>query len=503
MQNILFTWIGATDLGAIKEPQRFGLGPIAQAVKEMVWDEVILLCDYSKAKGKHYQKWLQKTCQLKEVSLHFVSLSNPTDYTDIYLSASNVLQDIQGELTKQTSFTFHLSPGTPAMAAVWIILSETKFPAKLIESSRDHGVKTVSIPFDIAADYIPSQLHTSDSRIILLTSGLPEDTQAFSDIVHRSEVMQRVIIKARLAAARSVPVLIEGESGTGKELFARAIHAESPRAEKPFVVINCGAIPEELIESELFGHEKGAFTGAGASRKGHFEVADSGTLFLDEIGELPLMMQVKLLRVLQEGEVKPVGATKSKKIDVRIIAATNRNLLKETAAGRFREDLFYRLAVAVLLLPPLRERKGDISLLLDTFLQRINEESRLLPTNEDKNISASARNLLLNHSWPGNIREMINTITRSCIWSPETVIQENDVREALLPEPSEHNISDNILGKPVSQGIDLPEIMQTVATHYLREALQETRGNKANATKLLNLSNYQTLTNWLKKYGLE
>ena len=503
MQNILFTWIGATDLGAIKEPQRCGVGPIAQAVKEMVWDELILLCDYPKAKGKQYQKWLQETCQLKEVSLHFVSLSSPTDYSDIYRSASNILQDIQRDLPEQASFTFHLSPGTPAMAAVWIILSKTKFPAKLIESSLDHGVKTVSIPFDIAADFIPPQLYASDSKIIQLASGLSSDTKAFSDIVYRSQIIQQVVVKARLAACRTIPVLIEGESGTGKELFARAIHAESPRAEKPFVVINCGAIPEELFESELFGHEKGAFTGAVASRKGHFEAADSGTLFLDEIGELPLMMQVKLLRVLQEGEVKPVGATRSKKIDVRIIAATNKSLFKETAAGRFREDLFYRLAVAVLLLPPLREREGDINLLLDTFLQRINKESRLLPTDEDKKLSASARNLLLNHSWPGNIREMINTITRSCIWSAETVIQENDVREALLPNPSEYNVSDNILGKPVSQGIDLPEIMQTVATHYLREALQETLGNKANATKLLNLSNYQTLTNWLKKYGLE
>jgi len=503
MHNLLFTWIGATDLGATKEPKKFGIGPIGQAAKEMLWEKIVLLCDYHEQQGDDYRKWLQSTCKTKEVSLHCVSLSSPTDYTDIYRSAVNVLQQIQKELTEQASLTFHLSPGTPAMTAVWIILSKTKFPAKLIESSRDHGIKTVSIPFDISADYIPAHLHASDTRIIQLASGLSVDSQAFVDIVHRSEIMQRVIVKARLAASRSIPVLVEGESGTGKELFARAIHAESPRAEKPFVVINCGAIPEELIESELFGHVKGSFTGALANRIGHFEEADSGTLFLDEIGELQLAMQVRLLRVLQEGEVKSVGATKPKKIDVRIIAATNKNLLQETAAGSFREDLFYRLAVATLYLPPLRAREGDIGLLMDVFLKRINNECKNSSSEKDKIFSASARNIMQNHSWPGNIREMINTMTRAYIWTAGEVIQEEDIREALLPFPLGDRGPDEILGRQVAHGVDLPAIMQTVASHYLKEAIEISHGNKSNATKLLNLSNYQTLTNWLKKYKVE
>ena len=197
---------------------------------------------------------------------------------------------------------------------------------------------------------------------------MPDEAPEFNDIIHRSEVMQRVILKARRIAPRSIPVLIEGESGTGKELFARAIHDASPRKEKPFVAINCGAIPAELVESELFGHEKGAFTGANTARAGHFEAAHQGTIFLDEIGELPKGMQVKLLRTVQEGEVKRIGATQARKVDIRIIAATNRNLIDEVAAGNFREDLFYRLAVAVIKLPPLRERAGDVSLLIDHFL---------------------------------------------------------------------------------------------------------------------------------------
>jgi DNA-binding NtrC family response regulator len=503
MDDILFAWIGATDLRALKEPEKVGIGPIAQAVKIKSWKRIVLLCNYPDEQGKQYTNWLKETFRVKDVGLNHVSLSTPTDYGDIYRSTVDIIKKEEGKVPEKFRFTFHLSPGTPAMAAVWVILSKTRFPASLIESSRDHGVKTVSIPFDIAADYIPPQLHTSDTKIVQLTAAFSDDAQAFSDIVHRSEVIQRVIIKARLAAVRSVPVLIEGESGTGKELLAKAIHAASPRARKPFVAINCGAIPAELIETELFGHEKGAFTGASVKRQGYFEQADTGTLFLDEIGELPTNMQSKLLRVLQEGEVKLVGSTKTKKIDVRIIAATNKNLIQETAAGRFRGDLFYRLAVAVLHLPPLRDREGDIGMLIDTFMERINRECQVDGAEQNKIISASARNILQRHPWPGNIREMLNTLTRAYIWSSQKTIGETDIQEAILPTLPDSSGFESILGKPVSQGVDLPAIMQTVAAHYLEQALRETRGNKAKATRLLCLSNYQTLTNWMKKYGID
>lgn len=186
-----------------------------------------------------------------------------------------------------------------------------------------------------------------------------------------------MVLKARRIAPRSIPVLIEGESGTGKELPASAIHDASSRREKPFVAINCGAIPSELVESELFGHEKGAFTGATSAHKGHFEAAHEATLFLDEIGELPTQMQVKLLRTLLESEARRIGATKPRSVDVRIIAATNKNLIDEVAAGTFREDFFYR--PAVLKLPPLREREGDVGLLVDRFLAEINREGAIEP----------------------------------------------------------------------------------------------------------------------------
>ncbi len=503
MREILFTWIGSTDFRAMSEPDEVGSGPILQAAKNHSWDEVVLLCDYPQRQGDSFCEWLNISCSVKKISLHQLTLSGPTDFADIYRSVDDVVKKKKDELKKTSNFTFHLSPGTPAMAAVWILLSKTKYPATLIESSRKHGVKTVSIPFDISADFIPNQIHAADDRLVHLAAGLPDDSPAFADIIHRSETMQRVIVRARLAAARSIPVLIEGESGTGKELFARAIHADSPRAKKPLVTINCGAIPKELIESELFGHEKGAFTGAATKREGYFEVADTGTLFLDEIGELPVSMQVKLLRALQEGEVKPVGATIAKKVDVRIIAATNKDLLKETSIGNFREDLFYRLAVAVLKLPPLREREGDLSLLIDTFMDRINRESKTGRPKNHKIISASAKNLLLQHPWPGNIREMINTLTRATIWSIGDVIQEIDIRESLLPVMTTQNSFDSILNKSTEQGIDLPAIIQSVASHYLNKGMEKTHGNKTKTAELLGLSSYQTLTNWLRKYGLE
>jgi DNA-binding NtrC family response regulator len=296
-------------------------------------------------------------------------------------------------------------------------------------------------------------------------------------------------------------VLIEGASGTGKELLARAIHRASPRRDEPFVAVNCGAIPAELVESELFGHEKGAFTGADRARKGHFEEARGGTLFLDEVGELPTLAQVKLLRVLQEGELVRVGSSKPVPVDVRVLAATNRDLLAEVAAGRFRADLFYRLAVAVLRLPPLSERQGDLGLLVDALLAQVNRESAGEPGYREKRLSAAARNLLLRHPWPGNVRELLNTLRRAAIWTPGEVIDAEDVQEALLPTPREPD--DGILHRPLGPELHLPQLLAQVARHYLERALAEAHGNKTKAAALVGLPSYQTLTNWLKRHGIE
>jgi len=500
MKSILFSWIGFTDLKASRGEKNLGLGPIAQAVSERSFQEVILIYDVSDSDCNHYVKWL-KTFTSAKIQTRKVSLSSPTHFGNIYEAAVGVIKLRLESKDSDVELTYHLSPGTPAMAAVWIIIAKTRFPATLIESSIKGGVKVASVPFDLSAEFIPDLLRNPDEKLEKLTAGLLPDAPEFENIIHRSNIMKRVVAKARLIAPRSVPVLIEGDSGTGKELLARAIHKASPRRETPFVAVNCGAIPSELIESELFGHEKGAFTGAEKQRIGYFGAANMGTLFLDEIGELPLQAQVKLLRALQEKEVTRLGSSKPISFDVRIIAATNRDLIKEVAQGRFRPDLFYRIAVAVLKLPPLKDRAGDVGLLIDRILDQINEESVDEPGYKYKKISAAAKNLMLQHAWPGNVRELQNTLTRAAIWSSGTTIDLEDIQDAILPGSFREDA--NLLNRPLGDGFNLIEITDKISRHYIDRALKEAHGNKTRAAQLVGLPNYQTFSNWMKKYDVK
>ena len=499
MPRVLVSWIGNTDLSACERVGEVGCGPIAQALDAREFDLVHLVSDHEAERVEPFLDWLRGRASVK-LEVTYESLTGPTQFGEIYEAAVRGCEAALEEGRDGAELTFHLSPGTPAMAAVWVILAKTRFPAELIESSRQHGVRTASVPFDISADFIPDLLRGQDKRLRELSGSRPPDAPAFADILHRSRVMARLIDRAHRVAVRNVPVLIEGESGTGKELLARAIHQASARAEKPFVAVNCGAIPDELVEAELFGHAKGAFTGATEARKGYFESASGGTLFLDELGELPGPAQVKLLRVVQEGELARVGTTKVTTVDVRVVAATNRTLTEEIAAGRFREDLFYRLAVAVLKLPPLRERSGDLGLLIDQLLGQVNSESAGEPGYSDKKLSAAARNLLSNHRWPGNVRELLNTLRRAAIWSDGPVISVEDVREALLPQPDALNR--RVFDQPLGAGFSLPDLLSEVARHYLGRAMDESGSNKTKAAELVGLPSYQTLTNWLAKYGV-
>lgn len=502
MRAVLLAWIGVSDLGGPARAATGDVGPIAQAIASRSFDDVVLLEYFGKAEHQRllpaYITWLRERTTARLIERP-ESLRGPTDFAGIYEAARRACHDVLRK-HRQVALTFHLSSGTPPMAAVWMLLGKTIFPAELIESSREQGVKTAEVPFDIAAEFLPDLLREPDERLRAQSSAGSPSAPEFGAIIHRSRAMSRLLHRARRVAMRNVPVLIEGESGTGKELLAKAIHQASPRRAKPFIPVNCGAIPDSLVESELFGVEKGAATGVDA-REGYFEAADGGTLFLDELGELPLPVQVKLLRVIQEGEVTRVGARRPKKIDVRIVAATNRSLIEEVAASRFREDLFYRLAVAVLKLPPLRDRSGDVGLLVDELLKQVNREAAGEPGYRDKNLSAGARNLVLGHSWPGNVRELLLTLKRAAIWSDSETITTEDVREALLavlrPRRSE------VLGRPLGQGLNLPDLLGEVARHYLERALDEARGNKTKAADLVGLASYQTFTNWLQRYGVE
>ncbi len=494
--SILLAWLGNSDLRASESNAGDSSGPILDAIKALPFDALHLLSDHPPQKTSAYIQWISHQTTTA-ISSHRVKLTSPTSFEEIYLTTSAVINEIK--LTSPSApLTFHLSPGTPAMAAIWMLLAKTRYPAVLIESSREQGVKEVNIPFEMSAEFSPVASKQADDALTRLMQGVPPETPAFTAIIHHCAPMKRTVAMAHRLAFRDVPVLIQGESGTGKELFARAIHQASSRSNKPFIAVNCGAIPQELVDAELFGHEKGAFTGATASRPGYFESANGGTLFLDEIGELPLASQVRLLRVLQEREVTRVGATKPKSIDIRVIAATNRVLPEEIRDGSFREDLFHRLAVGVLLLPPLRQREGDISLLIDSLLAKINNEASTQPGYTHKILDVSARNLLIQYAWPGNVRELNNTLLRASIWAIGDKITSQDVAESLAVTVAPK--AETVLGRPLDQTISLPIIIGDVARHYLERAMAQTHGNKSEAARLLGLGSYQTLSNWLQKY---
>lgn len=501
MTRVLAAWLGITDLKAVADSEVVGLGPIAQGVAWGTFDHVVLLSDHSQSETASYVTWLSRRTPAAVFSLS-EKLVSPTDFEGIYRAATRALTYVHEKFGPDTELTLHLSPGTPAMAAVWMILSKTRFPSKLIESSRQQGVREVELPFDLAADFLPDLLTQAAHRIQEASQAPSPPSASFASLVYRSAAMKQLVHRAGQAAFLDVPVLIEGESGTGKELLAKAIHTASKRAGKPFVAVNCGAIPESLIEAELFGYEKGAFTGAQKQAAGLFERGHGGTVFLDELGELSLAAQVKFLRVLQEGEVQRLGGQSPTKVDVRIVAATNRNLIAEVQASRFREDLFFRLAVAVLRLPALQDRPEDVGPLLEHYTAKLNTDLFGANSANHKKISVGARKLLQAHPWPGNVRELISTLQRAMVWSSGPSITEAEARDALLGQPARRASADG-LNQPLDKGFSLQGLLDRTAVHYLERALEESRGNKTQAAKLLGLPSYQTLTNWLRRYGLE
>ena len=313
----------------------------------------------------------------------------------------------------------------------------------------------------------------------------------FESILAKSASMVDVFRTITKIADFKTTVLVSGESGVGKELVAKAIHTRSSRKAGPFVAINCGAIPENLLESELFGHKKGAFTDANADRRGLFEEATSGTLFLDEIGELPLNLQVKLLRVLQEESIRRLGDTKDIKIDVRIIAATHRDLGTEAKAGRFREDLFYRINVLPIFIPPLRARREDINLLIDHFVARNN--ARL--GTQTRGLANDTRKLLLEYAWPGNVRELENTIERAMVLADTDILQTTDlperIREALDP----------VQVQLASGELSIKKTSAAVEQILIRRALTKTKGNRTRAAEVLEIS-HRALLYKIKDYKI-
>jgi two-component system response regulator PilR (NtrC family) len=373
-------------------------------------------------------------------------------------------------------------------------------------ASADTAIKAMK---EGAYDYITKPFKVEEIKLIIknalekknlqkenvLLKQVVRDRFHFGNIIGQSPKMAALYDLLEKVSPTKTNILITGESGTGKELVAKAIHYNSPRTEKPFVTLNCGAIPESLIESELFGHVKGAFTDAIATKKGLFEVADEGTIFLDEISELPLLMQVKLLRVLQDKEFKRVGGTEDIRVDVRIIAATNKDLEEAVKEKRFREDLFYRLNVIQIKLPPLRDRKEDIQILASHFLKKYSQElSKAI-----SRISPEALQILLNYEYPGNVRELQNIIERAVALEGGQELTPHNLRSYLSEQP--------LLKKgPVdieipNEGIDLEKMVEDLERSLLLKALDRTKGVKKKAAELLHI-NFRSMRYRLEKYGL-
>ena len=384
-----------------------------------------------------------------------------------------------------------------------IMITAFASPDDAVQAMKSGAFDYISKPFNV--DEIKSVIESATSR--KNRPAAPAGTgQPFPGIIGQSREMLKIFDMIRRIAPTPANVLIYGESGTGKELVAQAIHAHSKVAANPFVPITCSAIPEELMESELFGHVKGAFTGAFSDKPGLFNEADTGTAFLDEIGELSLIIQTKLLRVLQEREIKPVGGTRIKRIDVRIIAATNRVLEQEILAGRFREDLFYRLAVVPLRVPPLRERKSDVPPLVEFFLKKYSHQLH----KEVQEISSYALQVLMNYNFPGNVRELENIIERGVALETSNIILPESLSLTTgLAQEKRRVLDDEAL--PLFQAaaseeelydLGLEKIITNLEKRLIRHALEKTHDSKMRAADLLQMS-FRSFRYKVKKYGLD
>jgi len=522
-RKVLVQWIGHSDLRAmaaslpatkqrkildvIKGDAAAGhdLGPTKTLLSGEHFDEVLLLSNYDAEWNEWFQEWIGR-----RTTLIPVSLAGPTDYRDIFQIADKQLAPLkQSRDWADTELCLHLSPGTPAMAAVWLLLGKTRYPATFYETWSGKWWIT-QVPFDLV-DVIPDVLRNPDANFQHLASESPAQIEGFEDIVGNSQAIRDAVGRARRAAIRSVSVLLLGESGTGKEMFAQAIHKASLRRDRPFKPINCAAISKTLLESELFGHSKGAFTGADKERKGAFEATDGGTIFLDEIGECDLETQVKLLRILQpvSGEgpairmVCRLGEEKERRVDVRIIAATNRDLHHAIATGKFREDLYYRLAAVTIKLPPLRDRRSDIARIAEHLLGLINEQFKAEePGYSHKSLSAAAIAFVKESAWPGNVRQLYNALVQAAVLTDEDKIGRRELAAALGEMPETGNAARTLADRALGDEFDLEEHLTAIHKAYLERAMKEAHGVKAHAARLLGIKNYQTLDAQLKRLNV-
>ena len=522
MNRTLVAWIGATDLAsmgndvggqvkyqvekAIKRAIRESDdgGPIKTLLQNESFDSIHLLCTYPKTLQPKFEKWLGVKVEFYRPT----KLEGPTDYASIYTTVDEFLKSLYATKTQHpTELCIHLSPGTPAMAAVWVLVGKSKYKATFFQSFRGESSVT-EIPFDLDL-HIREVITDADVAYEHLRAMSPGELDGFSDMIGSSKAMREAVGRAHRAAIRDVSVLLLGESGTGKSKIAKAIHDASPRKDAPFKSINCAAIPDQLLESELFGHVKGAFTGADKEKKGLFEVADGGTIFLDEIGECTPALQAKLLSVLQPliekgpcvRKFRRVGGSKNFTVDVRIIAATNQNLIERVELNEFRLDLYYRLAAITIKLPPLRNRGKDVLDLAKHFLKQVNDDfAKQDSAYEPKKLSADAGSFIRSHDWPGNARQLYNAVLQAVVMTARPSLTRLDISAAVEEAPRSANKSS--LDLELGNGFDLGAHLDGIRKHYLERGMEESGGQKKKAAELLGFENWQTMDKQLKKFNI-
>ena len=482
--DILLTFTGFHD------PYHKGLvdmeeqpGPILSLLKVRTFDHIFLFSTPSTREiSKNTKDAIKEACSDVEVHIMNMSLSDPTNYGDIFRGLKKHAQSIQ-EHYSTTSIYISAASGTPQMHACWVLLAASgEKPAKILHVRPPHFV-TKDLPavseIDLSSEEFPSVRFDSTNSHIDDRHVDVEYARTQLGIVGDHPAMIKSLEMGAMLANSSAPILITGETGTGKELFARYIHYLSGRPRDSFVVVNCAAIPEALAESILFGHRKGAFTGATSDQTGKFAIADKGTLFLDELGELSWPAQAKLLRVLQDGIVEPIGRTTGYAVNVRIVAATNSDLRKQLRKGRFRKDLYYRLNVGEIKLPSLRERRSDIPKLALHILDRLNGSLK-----KPRRLTTEALSRLQAHNWEGNIRDLENVIERSVRLSRIDVLDASDL---LITEPITCADPLDALPEPY-EGFSLDGFLGSARKQIFLRALEASNGNQSRAARMLGVT---------------
>jgi DNA-binding NtrC family response regulator len=485
MENILLTFTGFQDpyaLGLIGDEEQ--PGPILSLLANKSFDRVILFSTPRTEKNTSATlESLRKLYPRLFVEVVDLLLEDPTDYLTILRGLRKTTRE-RSKKTPKANYFISVSSGTPQMHACWVLLASCgEIPAHILNVRPQRFVskeRPLITEVDLNAPEFPI-VRSPICRTEPITSP-PSNYEAVVQnlgIVSDHPSMRKALEMGSSLAPSTVPILILGETGTGKELFARFIHQLSGRSSAPFVPLNCAAIPKDLAESVLFGHRKGAFTGAVSDQPGVFDRADHGTLFLDEIGELPVSSQAKLLRVLEDGLVEPIGDKKSHKADARVIAATNQDLGRAIKRGQFREDLYYRLNVGEIRLPALRERKSDIPKLALYILDQVNATIK-----NPKRLSPSALARLENHSWPGNVRDLENVIERSARLTRQDLLDADDL---MISEPITYADPLAALPEP-SEGFSLEDFVGSARKQLILRAMELARGNQSEAARLLGIT---------------